>query len=157
MSINGGSDAIAAERVLNEFNVLPNRTVIFITSDNFAAQEQMMSVVNQSNFSFMSPQGCHIEWDESWQCYSLTAKYWFILSLSNVIVTQTVGHYNAPTSAFSRFAGIYGLHADPFRSARNCNTVTPTFVLSQIPSGNWFCSFDLNYDMRQKGVPAPAY
>ena len=135
----------------NTEKLLPNnRIVMYATSDNLAASQQIMSST-EYNMTFMSPQGCHIEWDDSFECYALTTKYWFILALSDTIITQTVGEYNMPTSAFSRFAGIYGLAPDPFRSARYCSEPpTPTFVLAQLPQGNWFCTYDLNYEMRQK-------
>lgn len=127
-----------------------NRIVMYATSDNFAASQQIMSST-EYNMTFMSPQGCHIEWDDSFECYALTTKYWFVLALSDTIITQTVGEYHMPTSAFSRFAGIYGLAPDPFRSARHCSEPpTPTFVLAQLPQGNWFCTYDLNYEMRHK-------
>jgi hypothetical protein len=95
--------------------------------------------------TIISPQGCHIELDSSKECYEITTVYWFMLSLSNLILSQTYTEYNIPTSSFSRYAGIYGLYGDnafdsPFRSGRYCgDTVFSTTQISRISQGNWFC------------------
>ena len=91
----------------------------------------------------LGPQGCHIDLDASRACYVFTATQWLLLSLSDVYVTQSYGVYVAPTSAFSRFAGMYGLRGapSPFRSARHCGgDVFSTRAMSRMQVGNWVCS-----------------
>jgi hypothetical protein len=117
-----------------------NHTVIYITADNLMAELQMKQYTNHYP-TLISPQGCHIELDESTECYELTSVYWFLLSLSDLLITQTFHEKNAPTSSFSRYAGIYSLFPDsPFRSGRYCgDTVYSTKDLSRIEQGNWYC------------------
>ena len=117
-----------------------NKTVVYITADNLMAEYQMKQYTNHFP-TIISPQGCHIDLDQSKECYEITTVYWFMLSLSNLLITQTFSDYNAPTSSFSRYAGIYGLFPDsPFRSGRYCgDTVHSTSVISRIEQGNWFC------------------
>jgi hypothetical protein len=84
-----------------------------------------------------------MELDDSSECLFSTVTYWFILSLSQVIVTQTFNvakDLPAPTSAFSRYAGVYGLQTNVFRSGKFCETISSTKELSKIASqANWKC------------------
>jgi hypothetical protein len=61
--------------------------MVFVTSDNVKAAEQMSAVVGHP-YSLISPQGCHIELDPSPECHMFTVSYWFMLALSDVIITQ---------------------------------------------------------------------
>ena len=155
-----------------------------MTSDNvFAAQQmnstahnwgqQLGSLLSQNDLysypsrplSLVGPQGCHIELDQSVECYIFTAAHWFVLALSDVIVAQSFGELNAPTSSFSRYAGLYGLKrgppplsppspssgqsqseaqhlhpvTTPFRSAKYCDDFYSTKLVSRVAQGNWFC------------------
>lgn len=100
-----------------------------------------LNVVSHSLIFF--PIGCHIELDPSRECYAFTVRYWFMLSLSDLLFVQSFGPYHAPTSSFSRYAGIYGLKPDsPFRSGRPIvcgDGQYSTTVLSKYPQGNWYC------------------
>ncbi len=113
---------------------------MFVTSDNIRAEEQMRDYAKHA-VTITSPQGCHIEYDPSKACYVFTTRYWFMLSLSEIIISQTFGELNAPTSAFSRYGAIYRLHQDnPFRSGRYCgDTVHSWQELSRFQQANWFC------------------
>jgi hypothetical protein len=134
--------------------------IVFVTSDNVFGARQireaakgMYSSLQDSSKSttmdrtsstmyMLSPQGCHIDLDKSTACYIVTTTYWFILSLSDVFVTQTFGPLSAPTSAFSRFAGIYGLKTvrTPFRSGKFCGEdVVSMDAMSRFQQGNWYC------------------
>lgn len=112
-------------------------SLLYIASDNDKASEQMSKVAGHSH-TLISPQGCHIEMDTSLQCHLFTVSQWFILALSDVIVTQT-GNEKAPTSSFSRYAGIYGLKQDVFRNGRQCEEEKTNLWLSRQQISNWFC------------------
>jgi hypothetical protein len=71
----------------------------------------------------------------------MTYGYWFLLSLSDFLITT--GMVGDPTSGFSRFAMIYGLHEDNFLDSNSCRA--RVFDRS-IPdgsrnrtTGNWVC------------------
>lgn len=112
----------------------------FITSDSTASADQMKSVLGHP-YTLISPQGCHIEMDASVACHVFTVSYWFVLAMSDVLVTQTLGneHSGGPTSSFSRYAGIYGLKDNVFRDGRHCEEITTNYALSRIQMSNWFC------------------
>mmetsp|Transcript_20249 Transcript_20249/g.29029 ORF Transcript_20249/g.29029 Transcript_20249/m.29029 type:complete len:528 (+) Transcript_20249:2-1585(+) len=115
-------------------------TMLFVTSDNVKAAQQMSSVVGHP-YSLLTPQGCHIELDPSPQCHMFTVSYWFMLSLSEVIVTQVLPDslLPEPSSAFSKYAGMYGLKRDPFRNSLHCDDIVPTLKSGYVSSGNWWC------------------
>lgn len=113
-------------------------SMVYITSDNIIAAQQMNATVGHPH-TYISPQGCHIEYDPSVECHMFTVTYWFMLSLSDILVTQTFGEFNAPTSSFSRYAGMYGLKRDPFRSGRYCHERFNSAIISHMEQSNWFC------------------
>lgn len=130
-------DAIASEE--GESVYVSNRTVVYITADNLMAEYQMKQYANHYP-TIISPQGCHIELDQSKVCYELTTVYWFMLSLSNVVLTQTVMDVNIPTSSFSRYSALYSLFHQPLRSGRHCGDVVhPTSLVFRVDQGNWYC------------------
>jgi hypothetical protein len=86
---------------------------------------------------YAAPQGCHVALDKSADCNKFTSAYWIILSMSNIIVTQTEN--SVPISAFSRFASYYGLLPAPLRDAKNCSNVVSMQEQSYIHMGNWMC------------------
>lgn len=114
--------------------------LVYITSDNVIAGEQTRNYTAHP-WALVSPQGCHIELDHSAECFVLTTVYWFMLALSDKIVTQTFGTWSAPTSSFSRYAGMYGLYTDrPYHSGRHCELEeTAMTKLSRVEQGNWIC------------------
>lgn len=105
----------------------------FIASDNLMSSLQMNVSLGLPH-SIISPQGCHVEMDPSKQCHMFTVSQWFMLSLSDILVTQ-----EGMPSSFSRYAGIYGLKTDPFRNGKNCDSVETTMEASRKPMSNWFC------------------
>lgn len=111
--------------------------LLYIASDNDGASEQ---IAEESlwNHTYISPSGCHVELDKSPECFLLTVSYWFILSLSNVIVTQT-SDGGLPVSAFSRFAAVYGLRGDTIRDCHRCGDTLTRNEMSRLQMGNWFC------------------
>lgn len=121
-------------------------TVAFITSDNphSAAQMQSLMLVTGSDSpslnirAIVAPSGCHMEFDHSKECHFFTITQWFLLSLSDVLVTQTLPN-SAATSSFSRYAGIYSLNPNVFRNGRDCDNVPEDVPLSRQPQSNWFC------------------
>lgn len=105
----------------------------FIASDNLMSSIQMNMTLGLPH-SIISPQGCHVELDPSKQCHLFTASQWFLLSLSDILVTQ-----EGMPSSFSRYAGIYGLKTDPFRNGKHCDTIETMLEASRKPMSNWFC------------------
>lgn len=88
----------------HQYNKPKHTTLIYIATDNIYAAKYMKSTIAHVP-TVISPEGCHIEYDGSKECFLFTAVYWFILALSDIMITQTFGPYNAPTSAFSKYAG----------------------------------------------------
>ena len=111
----------------------------FIASDNSISAQQIKEVTKYSH-TLTSPPGCHVELTPTWECLSLTLAYWFMMSFSRHLSTQIVNEFTpAPESSFSRYAGIYGLRTDPFRSGKFCHKTINTFELSRKQHNNWFC------------------
>ncbi len=111
--------------------------LVYIASDNAGASQQINTTANHP-LTVISPSGCHVELDPSFDCSQLTIGYWLILASSDAIVTQT-DHTGSPISAFSRFAGVYGLRGDSYRDAHNCTDVKAMYDISRRWTGNWFC------------------
>jgi hypothetical protein len=110
----------------------------YISSDNALSSNQIIRTTNY-NFSLLSPPGCHLEHDRSWDCFSVTTKYWFMMSLSQVIIVQEVAESTIyPVSSYSRYAGIYGLQNVPFISGKTCLKLD-TMHLSYHHHNNWYC------------------
>jgi hypothetical protein len=113
--------------------------MLFIASDNSISSNQILQVTNYSH-SLLSPAGCHVEWDRSWECFSLTVRYWFMMSISKHIVTQQISEGTLiPTSSFSRYAGIYGLKNNPFRIGKHCKMIVQNKESSRVHHNNWYC------------------
>eukprot|EP01039_Chlorochromonas_danica_P007515 gene7515-8312_t len=114
-------------------------------SDNFQSTKQMIDVSLSSNNriggGLLSPSGCHIELQDSFECLLITVSTWFALSLSDAIVIQTIrdARYPIPSSAFSRYAGLYSLKRNVFRDARHCDEIPDHQVMGISQQGNWFC------------------
>lgn len=137
-TLSAGYEAVEVAQGLHTRNLT---LLVYITSDNIYAEEQIRKTVAYPG-TLTSPQGCHIEYDPSSDCYAFTTAYWFALSLSQLYVTQTFSEYNLPTSAFSRYAGLYSLssYPSPFRSGRYCgDEVFPTSAIAWRDQGNWVC------------------
>jgi hypothetical protein len=80
-----------------------------------------------------------VDLDRSSQCATSTTVYWFLLSLSDVIVSQTDPQEGGPFSAFSRYAGVYGLREHSWRSAKDCDALMDEKKESRKEHGNWIC------------------
>lgn len=113
---------------------VPQFLMTFIASDNEKSAKQMGSACGYKYEMFTS-KGCHIERDSSKACHDFTVSQWFILAMSNSLVAQ---FEQAPTSSFSRYAGVYGLKDDPFHKAQDCSLST-NMHLSRVQQSNWFC------------------
>lgn len=108
-------------------------SMAFIASDNLMSSLQMNMTLGIPH-TIVSPQGCHIEMDPSKQCHLFTASQWFMLALSDIIVTQA-----GIPSSFSRYAGIYGLKPNPFRNGQDCDAAYSSLEYCRKPISNWFC------------------
>lgn len=99
-----------------------------------------MNVTLHHPYTLISPNGCHIEMDPSFNCLRLTVVYWLLISLSDSMVIQVEGEPNniLATSAFARYAAVYGLKRNPVIDARNCERVDWKQV-ARHAGGNWFC------------------
>ena len=110
---------------------------VFVSSDNAGSAKQISDHILFSDGTYIFPKGCHIQLNPSPECFLETSVYWVLLAMSDYLVTQTDG--GAPISAYSRYAGMYGLKKDSLRDAKNCSRVIPRTVMSRIHQGNWFC------------------
>ena len=111
--------------------------VVYIASDNQGSAQQINATANHP-LAVVSPEGCHVELDPSFDCSQLTIGYWLLLSSSDVIVTQTDAT-GSPISAFSRYAAVYGLKGDSLRDAKDCTNIKSFYDISRRWTGNWFC------------------
>eukprot|EP00596_Hydrurales_sp_CCMP1899_P008989 CAMPEP_0119055450 /NCGR_PEP_ID=MMETSP1177-20130426/75722_1 /TAXON_ID=2985 /ORGANISM="Ochromonas sp, Strain CCMP1899" /LENGTH=369 /DNA_ID=CAMNT_0007035977 /DNA_START=462 /DNA_END=1571 /DNA_ORIENTATION=+ len=135
LAVRGG------ERNLNEGPLFPD-VLLFVASDNHGSATQMDEVIDFKD-SIISPHGCHIEMDSSIDCSELTLGNWLVLSLSDVIISQSIPLNGIPerglASAFSRYALIYGLKPDAWRDSQNCDSERDRVPASRKMQGNWFC------------------
>jgi hypothetical protein len=122
-------------RLLTE--TLEGAKVVYIASDNPGSAQQINTTAKHQ-LTIVSPKGCHVEMDPSFDCSQLTIGYWLLLSSSDVIVTQT-DKTGSPISAFSRYAAVYGLKGDSLRDAKDCANVKSFYDISRRWTGNWFC------------------
>lgn len=115
------------------------KPLVFISSDNIETAKQMTSLLDYKHI-LLAPKGCHLELDASAACNLETLALWFIMAQSRMIITQTnEDQHRAPSSSFSRYAGIYSLHERSFRDGKHCNeTFNPHFI-GKIQHSNWFC------------------
>lgn len=67
------------------------RTIVYIASDNIGSITQLNETLNWPT-TFISPPGCHIEKNSSYECLKMTVTYWMIMALSEIIITPT--HYD---------------------------------------------------------------
>lgn len=112
-------------------------TLVHIASDNLGSSTQMNEVLNWPN-TLISPSGCHIDYNSTFECIKLTTVYWFIMSLSDVIISPT--QYKVVRSGFPRSAAIYGLKKNVLRDPTDCNNIISNDIYSHIHQGNWFCN-----------------
>lgn len=115
-----------------------SQVLVHIASDNLASSNQMNEILKWPN-SFISPVGCHVEYNTSIECLKLTTQYWMIMALSDVIISPTAT-LNTVKSGFPRSAAIYGLKSNALRDPNNCNKFLPRNKYSHIHQGNWFCN-----------------
>jgi len=119
-----------------------SRSVAFIASDNSISAKQIGHTVHSRAHPLITPKGCHIDYKYDTECTIYTIVYWFILSLSDHIVTQfsvDKAGVISPFSSFSRFAATYSLQNDIIRYARNCKPLVSNAELYRVTSGNWKC------------------
>jgi hypothetical protein len=112
------------------------RTIVHIASDNPGGAKQINETLLWPN-TLLSPSGCHIEMDASYECLQMTALYWFVMANSDVIVSP--GVHGITNSGFSRYAAVYGLKKDSLRDPKQCDNILTTHDLSHIQHNNWFC------------------
>lgn len=123
-------------RTMDEASEL--ETLIHIASDNIASTRQMNESLGDWPNTFLSPSGCHIEMDNSFECLRLTVTYFFIMSLSDNIITPT--NDGLPSSGYSRFAGIYSLVQNVFKDGKNCDRSLSLYDIGRRHMGNWGCN-----------------
>jgi hypothetical protein len=132
---------------------------VFITSDSLVVEKELRDFLQSSSSHSIIVTGggsCHIDVNTSNECYEHTVALWFVLSLSQLIVTQSFSdEFHSPFSSFSRYAGLYGLSLSnrkdsgnndyvnnngPFRAGKYCgDTSYPSSLLFQRQQGNWIC------------------
>ncbi len=132
------------------------QVVVYLESDSEGAARDILKHVDVAE-TFFPNSPCHIDnlpsspeaVKATHECSLSTLAQWFVLSWSEYIVTQStraplVEHLDfakqeAPLSAFSRFAAIYGLHMDNMRYGRDC-APHDLHRLSHQTQGNWVCN-----------------
>jgi hypothetical protein len=112
------------------------RTIVHIASDNPGGAKQINETLLWPN-TLLSPSGCHVDWDSSYECLRLTAVFWFIMANSDVIVSP--GVHGITNSGFSRYAAVYGLKKDSLRDPKQCDNILTRHDLSHIQHNNWMC------------------
>ena len=127
---------------------------VLISSDSKASASQINETIHLNTSSSLSSatmdpnqisvgifsKSCHIQFDKSFECFSETATQWFLLSFSKIIITQSEIN-KTPSSAYSRYAGIYGLQKDVIKDGKSCLNTMPQFDLSRSKQGNWVCIY----------------
>jgi len=136
--------------------------VTYVASDNRDSAKQMNGTL-QWGHSIVPSGACHVDMQSYVagginNCVLLTSAQWLMLSLSDVIIMQSIvklplsmqmGYYDvtapppdkiqeAPISAFSRYAAIYALAPNVMRFGKSCKTIDKT-ILSRQSQGNWMC------------------
>jgi hypothetical protein len=129
----------------------------YIASDNKDSSNQINDTLRW-DYTVKPPQSCHMDIQRNHHCTLTTSLHWFMLSLSDVIITQALikpaasvyddveTKYSeaAPVSAFSRYAAIYSLSDKAIRYGRGCQTANQT-LLSYESHGNWVCNPKMFY------------
>jgi hypothetical protein len=141
----------------------------YIASDNADSARQINGTLKWP-LSLTPTDSCHVDLESNPMCSRMTFVQWFMLSLSDKIIMQSLkpnpdvnSPYHAvsdetkaadavfktyakqgPISAFSRYASIYGLHKDILRYGLGCQGVNKT-ALSWQTQGNWLCGPKLFY------------
>lgn len=134
------------------------RSVAFVASDNTMSATQITNTIDWPNV-YHPPPACHIDLQKSLQCSLSTITQWFLLAQSDYLITQAMSkateetpffdtkeyaylrqpvEYFPPISAFSRFAGIYGLIGENVLNDQ-C-VATSASALSHYSHGNWVCN-----------------
>lgn len=130
-------DASLSETILRDIlTTLEFRTVVHLASDNIGGAQQMNETLNWPN-TLLSPSGCHLEMDPTFECLKLTMTYWMVMVLSDIIITP--GNDRIPNSGFSRYAAVYGLKGNSLRDPKQCTNILSRRDLSNIQHGNWNC------------------
>ena len=118
-----------------------NETMTHTTTTTSKSSISLYDTVDSSKIAVgVFPKGCHIQFDKSFECFLETTTQWFLLSFSNAIITQSEIN-QTPSSAYSRYAGIYGLHKDVIKDGKLCTNTMPQFELSRSKQGNWVRTF----------------
>ena len=112
------------------------RTVVHIASDNPGGASQVNQTLHWPN-TLISPSGCHVEMNPTFECLKLTITYWMVMALSDIIITP--GNDRIPNSGFSRYAAIYGLKGNSLRDPKQCNNILSRHDLGNMQHGNWNC------------------
>lgn len=117
-----------------------HHVVVHIASDQHGASHQMNATVHYPA-TIVSPNGCHIEMDSSFQCLRLTVVYWFLMALSDSLIAQCEGGLGSDAvsvaSGFARYAYLYSIKPEGLVDARNCKRLD-TWVTSRHSSANWW-------------------
>jgi hypothetical protein len=111
-------------------------TIMNIASDNEGAANQINETLQWPN-TLVSPSGCHVDLEATYECLRLTAVYWFIMASSDIIVAP--GDHSLPNSGFSQYAAIYGLRNDSLRDPKYCDNLVPRYNMSHKHHKTWVC------------------
>ncbi len=155
--VNGSHHSHFDHNVL--FKNVNHKHVVYIASDNIQSTQQIISRLFFKNI-LNQPKSCHVDEDgHALDCATSTLTQWFLLSLSDYIITQGVDSAmptayedipermqefqkgiakpKFPISAFSRTAVVYSLDSDNVRFGAGCTTMNE--AIGHFSHGNWIC------------------
>jgi hypothetical protein len=172
----GGSDEVSITSITNnslvsyflDNNNNINKThnhIVYIASDSLQSTQQIISKLSFKNI-LNQPTSCHVDEQHSKGCATSTLTQWFLLSLSDYIITQGIdsalptayidnpelmNHLQqglerpkSPISAFSRTAALYSLRGENLRFGAGCIGMNTT-TIGHFTHGNWICNPHMFY------------
>eukprot|EP01036_Dinobryon_divergens_P025845 gene25845-34433_t len=132
-------------------------SLAYIASDSSDSASQVNDTLSWPT-TFISPPGCHVDYDPTPQCAVQTILTWFALASSDYHVFQSYaeGGTRFASSSFARYAMIYSLRPEnvffPAACPQSRDTNPGTTLLgyyanesevtrvSRLPQGNWVCT-----------------
>lgn len=148
----------AVEAFKNMSNLPHHTSLAFVSSDNRTTAVQMNNYPERNWYqSFIPSHVCHVDENVGSLCEQITYLQWFQLSMSDMIITQSIPYYTRenmdnpyslgnlqsinpvsayPSSAFSRYAVVYGFTR--MRFGKECRELS-TKGLALHSQSNWRC------------------
>ena len=138
-------------------SLLRNATSLaYIASDSSDSATEVKDTLAWPT-TFISPPGCHVDYDPTPQCAVQTISAWFALASSDYHVFQSYSEGNTrfASSSFARYAMIYSLRPENVFFPAACPRMDDNYPgklvgyyaneseiqrVSRLPQGNWVCT-----------------